>query len=236
MNKSVTLLLTFAIALTLNGCDNKKSKSSDTTNISNITCTGGGVVKYGYQLPPCPDPIENDKTLLGIDSNKNGVRDDVEIWIYHTYDTHKNCVKTEEIREEIIEGHNFTYGVIHENCTDEDIPYHQIVREIAMQRARAYQIVIQEPEKARETYPILDAAQYCEFYFLDDAKYNNEPILINDYDLYKELRYIQFDTVQRARAYHEYNFYLGGGAYPLETNTNKRRAFCDFDVDKLLGK
>ena len=27
----------------------------------------------------------NDSTLLGIDSNNNGVRDDVEIWIYETY-------------------------------------------------------------------------------------------------------------------------------------------------------
>lgn len=32
-------------------------------------------------LPPPPGP-QNDKTLWGIDSNKNGVRDDVEIFIY----------------------------------------------------------------------------------------------------------------------------------------------------------
>ena len=39
----------------------------------------------GYTLPPEPDPIINNSTLLGIDSNNNGVRDDVERWIYKTY-------------------------------------------------------------------------------------------------------------------------------------------------------
>lgn len=34
------------------------------------------------QLPPMPDEKENSKTLLGIDVNKNGVRDDIEIYIY----------------------------------------------------------------------------------------------------------------------------------------------------------
>ena len=39
----------------------------------------------GYKLPPEPDPTVNNATLLGVDSNGNGVRDDVERWIYITY-------------------------------------------------------------------------------------------------------------------------------------------------------
>lgn len=35
----------------------------------------------GHVLPPEPDPVINNSTLLGIDSNNNGVRDDVEIYI-----------------------------------------------------------------------------------------------------------------------------------------------------------
>jgi len=38
-----------------------------------------------HTLPPEPDPEINNATLLGIDSNNNGVRDDVERWIYKTY-------------------------------------------------------------------------------------------------------------------------------------------------------
>lgn len=36
-------------------------------------------------LPPEPDPIENNATLAGVDSNGNGIRDDVEIAIYTKY-------------------------------------------------------------------------------------------------------------------------------------------------------
>lgn len=38
-----------------------------------------------YQLPPEPDPKINNSTLLGVDSNNNGVRDDVERKVYSTY-------------------------------------------------------------------------------------------------------------------------------------------------------
>ena len=43
------------------------------------------IVINGYTLPPEPDPAVNNATLLGVDSNDNGVRDDVERWIYETY-------------------------------------------------------------------------------------------------------------------------------------------------------
>ncbi len=39
----------------------------------------------GHTLPPEPDPTINNATLLGVDSNNNGVRDDVERWIYKKY-------------------------------------------------------------------------------------------------------------------------------------------------------
>lgn len=39
----------------------------------------------GYILPPEPDETLNNSTLLGIDSNNNGVRDDVEIYVIKRY-------------------------------------------------------------------------------------------------------------------------------------------------------
>ena len=39
----------------------------------------------GHRLPPEPDPAVNNATLLGIDGNHNGVRDDVERKVYTTY-------------------------------------------------------------------------------------------------------------------------------------------------------
>ncbi len=38
--------------------------------------------EFKIVLPPEPDPILNDTTIHGIDANKNGVRDDIEIYLY----------------------------------------------------------------------------------------------------------------------------------------------------------
>lgn len=39
----------------------------------------------GKHLPPPPDPKEADATLVGIDANQNGIRDDVELAIFKKY-------------------------------------------------------------------------------------------------------------------------------------------------------
>ncbi len=46
----------------------------------------------GYVLPPEPDPVINNATLLGVDSNNNGVRDDVERFIITKYKDHHKIV------------------------------------------------------------------------------------------------------------------------------------------------
>jgi len=46
----------------------------------------GAEVIHGHTLPPEPDPTINNATLGGVDSNGNGVRDDVERAIYKKYD------------------------------------------------------------------------------------------------------------------------------------------------------
>jgi len=58
--------------------------SIDGVNSNTITLNITWVVN-GHVLPPEPDKALNDSTLLGIDSNNNGVRDDVERWIYEEY-------------------------------------------------------------------------------------------------------------------------------------------------------
>jgi len=40
-------------------------------------------------LPPEPDPVGNNATLAGVDSNRNGIRDDVERAIYAKYKDNK---------------------------------------------------------------------------------------------------------------------------------------------------
>jgi hypothetical protein len=52
-----------------------------------------GEVINGYTLPPKPDPVVNNSTLLGVDSNDNGVRDDVEIYIIKKYKDEKIAIE-----------------------------------------------------------------------------------------------------------------------------------------------
>ncbi len=52
-----------------------------------VTITAKTEVINGYTLPPEPDPKINNATLLGVDSNHNGVRDDVERKIIKKYKT-----------------------------------------------------------------------------------------------------------------------------------------------------
>ncbi len=47
----------------------------------------------GFKLPFEPDPVVNKATLLGVDSNGNGVRDDVERYIIKTYQDEKIAIQ-----------------------------------------------------------------------------------------------------------------------------------------------
>lgn len=152
----------------------------------------------GHTLPPDPDPKINNSTLLGIDSNNNGVRDDVERYILQTYGEEK------------------------------------ITIEIAFQVSRAYDVVIEHPENAWETYKIIDAALDCESYFRNYANIFGDPILIKErISSSKIFKSLQLNTEARIRGYLLHNQMLTGGVFTLrEINTLK--AECKFDVDVLL--
>jgi len=77
------------------------SSSSSTTSSSSLFSTetnssssssSAPIVINGYTLPPQPDETLNNSTLLGIDSNNNGVRDDVEIYVLNKYKDHHKIV------------------------------------------------------------------------------------------------------------------------------------------------
>ncbi|UFH60654.1 hypothetical protein [Sulfurovum mangrovi] len=154
----------------------------------------------GHKLPPEPDPKLNNATLLGIDVNNNGVRDDVERWIYQTYD-------------------------------------HPIERGIFMQSARAYQKVIVDPSKAKDTMKHIDNSSDCEGYWrywkiLPKFKDKNESYVLDRYrDLEKEISVIQFNTLQRHMAYRRFNSALSGGVYGA-TGISKEK--CEFDENGIL--
>jgi len=92
------------------------------------------------------------------------------------------------------------------------VPYHPVVRAVAMQGARAAQIIIQEPEKAQETLPVWNAALFCSF-ALRDFKDEQKRELYEKYMFGDEFKKIQFNTSRRVRAFAKFNYHLSGGAY-----------------------
>ena len=174
------------ISIVMSGC----SKSDG--NSTSETATGVEMVN-GHILPPEPDPDVNNATLLGIDSNNNGVRDDVERWIFKTYE-------------------------------------HPIVQAVAMQNARAFQIILVDPSKARETDKLMENQTDCQSYYMHQ---DSKKLIPRGKSLYKESRPLILNTRERNRAYYEYNQALSGGVYPgRDRNTHKTR--CDFNETKIL--
>lgn len=151
----------------------------------------------GHTLPLEPDPKINNATLLGIDSNNNGVRDDVERWIYKTYKDK-----------------------------------HPIHIDIAMQAGRAYKLVLDTPERAKEIHNIVSAPVYCEGYFrvfadrFGDTKYIQQKILGTQFDK------IYFNISERNNAYLQYQQHLSGDSYTVPW-ASEGKNFCDFDLSKF---
>ncbi len=157
-------------------------------------------VLQGHTLPPEPDPKVNNSSLLGIDSNNNGVRDDVEIWIYETYKDK-----------------------------------HPIYIDIAMQAGRAYKLVLEHPERAREIHEtVVNAPLYCAWYYQHDAVEFGDPLLVEErIDAPVKSQY--FNTSNRSEVYWEYDGLLSGGSYPLPKDKDMKN-FCDFDTSKYDKK
>jgi len=80
----IKLLVTVSIllsSLSATGCACKR--------ISVISPQGGVSPVSGRILPPEPDPAVNKATIAGVDSNNDGLRDDVERWLDATYGVDK---------------------------------------------------------------------------------------------------------------------------------------------------
>ncbi|QDK43039.1 hypothetical protein DOM21_16570 [Bacteriovorax stolpii] len=72
------LIVLVVVGLIASGCNDYEKIISDAReNKANV----GRQIIDGEEEPPFPDESENNKTLQGVDVNKNGIRDDVEIWI-----------------------------------------------------------------------------------------------------------------------------------------------------------
>ena len=184
-HKSVITTALLLVSIMISGCSQSEGNSS--------SATATGEMVNGHTLPPEPDPDVNNATLLGVDANNNGVRDDVERWIFKEYDE-------------------------------------PIVQAVAMQNARAFQIILADPSKARETDKLIEAQIDCESYYQHQ---DPRRLIPRETFLHKESRPLMLNTKERNRAYYEYNQALSGGVYPAR-DRSKYKESCDFNETKIL--
>jgi len=180
-----------------------------------VQATVGGVVSNsvelhiiwvvdGHVLPPEPDKTINDSTLLGIDVNDNGVRDDVERWIYDRYkDEHPILIplKMQEARA-----------------------YRYIIQDPSQARER---------DKVADNAFYCEEAfgSFANAFGRKPLFEKESEIRIKEN---KERENIQFNTTQRARAYGLYNQNLSGGVYDQEWPSEKWIENCDFNTTKYI--
>lgn len=171
----------------------------------------------GHRLPPEPDPAVNDSTLLGIDSNDNGVRDDVERYIY-----------TRFMKE-------YEYPRIKTLIAMQYAKAYQFIMSNDPQNAFE-----------NKSYKQADYASDCKWYWFDEVtkkKFDLSSIEGNikgtefrqnnrifDEKMESEI----FNTKLRMEAYYYYNSslsgqILSGGGGVLSSTKDK----CDFDIDSL---
>ncbi len=200
------------------------------TTLSNAITLNIIWVVNGHTLPPEPDPAVNNSTLLGVDVNNNGVRDDVERWIYETYDEYTPCHQELDGEETLPSGQVIQFGK--EVCEDNPVPYHPVVRAVVMDIAKEAQKIIIEPKNAKITDIEFTKAYGCASVIRDIKDKRNRKLSKKSL-LDKDFKKIQFNTIQRARAYGKFNFYLSGGVYSLPTDDIILQG-CSQEVHKLL--
>jgi|GEM_PF-5807229 len=163
----------------------KHSNGNSRYNIAYSFIANSEEVIHGHTLPPEPDPVLNNSTLLGVDSNDNGVRDDVERWIYHTYkDKHPIHV---DIMMQGARGYKLVLEMpdrakeIDENVT------------AYVHCAAYYQYCVDDPD-INETRLV-----------------DEEEDLVSKY--FEKMVY--FNTPERMSAFKQYNHLLSGGIYTM---------------------
>jgi len=164
----------------------------------------------GHRLPPEPDKATNDATLPGVDMNGNGVRDDVERWIYERF------------------------------SKDPDYPKTKVSIAMQYAKAYQYIITHNPSQSyENKTYEKADYAMDCAGYWHGKLiKKNNlhgveiTKIILSTNIFDNEFKSKMFNTRERTKAYWKFNgslsgHMLGGGGGILSSTKDK----CESDIE-----
>jgi hypothetical protein len=157
----------------------------------------------GHVLPPEPDPAVNNSTLLGVDVNGNGVRDDVERYIYHRFS------QEEFPRTKIAIA----------------MQYGRALQKILVDPEHAY-----ENETYRHMDNAHDCKWYFYYKHKGDTYMDGREFRKNNPVFDDEFKDRVFNTRQRIEAYFAYNTSLSGHAFPGRRKTLDK---CETNIDEL---
>ena len=172
-----------------------------------VTVANKPEIINGYILPPEPDETLNNSTMLGIDSNDNGVRDDVERYIVKRFQGFENALVDRGVA----------------------LQYAKATQTIIQNPEMAYVhniYEIMDNAMACEWY-------YYDTHLENIKGFRNRELYRQKHKIFDtELKDEVFNTRERLEAYLKYNDSLSGHMYPSLPHTKEK---CDFEVDALLG-
>jgi hypothetical protein len=201
--RCIKLSSVLILSLILISCSEDKSSNNSQTKTAGYK---GGETVDGYTLPPMPPKSANDAMLLGIDTNNNSIRDDVEIYIYNRFQGYTNSKVEREIA----------------------MQYARTATQLIQSPETAY-----EDRKYELVGRVNDCASYYyDTYVGKDATFNEWLKYSLEHEVLDErLDDAIFNTKDRLKAYFKFNASLSGHVY--EDRTVVKEA-CDFDPDPLI--
>ncbi|WP_345984448.1 hypothetical protein WCX49_07340 [Sulfurimonas sp. HSL-1656] len=184
----------FMLLFLISGCWNSDTKGTSTGEVEIIN---------GHTLPP--DPGEAGKvTLLGIDCNDDGVRDDVERYIYHRFS------KEEYPKTKIAIA----------------LQYGRAVQNILVDPEHGYENGTSHYlEKAHDCQWYFYRMRTKGKSFSDFLNFRKQNPLFDE-----EFEDHVFNTEQRLKAYFTFNSSLSGHTFPGRKKSVDK---CDIDIEKL---
>jgi hypothetical protein len=200
----VKLSTVLMLLLALTSCsDNKTSNSSGSTGTGGYQ---GGETVDGYTLPPKPPKTQNDATLLGIDTNNNSIRDDVEIYIYNRFQGYTNSKVEREIA----------------------MQWAKTAQQLIQSPESAY-----EDKKHKISERTLSCQWYYYGAYLKNVSYEEGLKYRIEHDIFNaEFKDAVFNTKERLKAYFRYNKSMSGHVFSDDYFNAKED--CDFDPDPLI--
>jgi hypothetical protein len=201
MYSVIKLSLIAVLSLTLVSCSGNKS-SNKNSNIYH----GGELADDGHRLPFMPDEDLNDSTLLGIDTNNNSIRDDVEIYIYNRFQGYTNSKVEREIAKQ----------------------YARTAAQLIQNPENAYR-----DKKHEILFRAIDCENYYyDTYLKNVTTYNEEIKYIMEHRVFNpEFKDVVFNTKERLYAFFKYNASMSGHVFQ---DTAWTKDNCDFDPDPLI--